>query len=95
MKRLVLIFFLSLSFMGKSDVNDQNRWFLKPAGQAVQVDIDDIHTETIYATPQMDWGFSAIQNIIPQRKVKIAIIDGGIDIDHKAVSYTHLTLPTI
>lgn len=58
------------------------KWYLKPMGQNVQVDIDDLHQETIVADPKWDWGYDLINHIQAIKPVRIVIIDGGVDIEH-------------
>jgi hypothetical protein len=72
---------LSTSLWGQSSV-EQLKWYLEPNGQEIKVDIDDLHTETLKATSSLAWGRNFVKTSKLQRKVKIAVIDGGVDPEH-------------
>ncbi|MCB0349786.1 MAG: S8 family serine peptidase [Bdellovibrionales bacterium] len=74
--------FLCCSLLNASESTDALMWYLKPSGQSIQVDIDDLHTETLIASPKLDWGFDTINSMPSNRPITIALIDGGIDIAH-------------
>lgn len=61
---------------------DTYRWYLNPNGQEVLVSIDDLHDERITASPLMNWGREAVANVELKKSVVIAIIDGGVEIEH-------------
>ena len=61
---------------------DYLKWYLKPANQNVTVDIDDLHQEIIMADAKLDWGFDYINKIKLNKEIRIAIVDGGVDIEH-------------
>ncbi len=74
---------LALPFMafGESSM-DRYRWWLHPKGQEVRISIDDLNDEILTADPRMDWGRSFVPSIKLADEVIIAVIDGGIDIEH-------------
>jgi subtilisin family serine protease len=61
---------------------DQYRWYLQPNGQEILISIDDLHDETVVATPEMDWGYEALKGLKLKKAITIAVVDGGIDITH-------------
>lgn len=61
---------------------DRERWYLDPHGQEILISIDDLHDETIQASPSMDWGRKLVPTLKLKKEIVIAIIDGGIEIEH-------------
>lgn len=76
-----LLFFIALTTFADSSM-DSYRWYLNPEGQEIKIAIDDLHDETIIASPSMDWGRKSISHTTLKKDVIIAVIDGGIEIDH-------------
>lgn len=74
-----LCFFTSA--MAQTSLDDL-RWYLKPEGQEILISIDDLHDETVIAAPSMDWGYKKIPQYALKREVIVAVIDGGMEIDH-------------
>jgi hypothetical protein len=81
MKNLCLLVFFSSSVFAQTAMDDL-RWFLRPQGQEVLISIDDLHDERLAASPEMDFGFESIAQQNIKKDVLIAVIDGGIEIDH-------------
>ncbi len=61
---------------------DNYRWYLNPTGQEILISIDDLYDERIPALPSMNWGRESIAQVELKKDIVIAVIDGGIDIDH-------------
>lgn len=80
-----ITFFISLffSFTSFADSSmDAYRWYLSPEGQEVRIAIDDLHDEVLTASPFMKWGRDLIPHLQLKKDVIIAVIDGGVEIDH-------------
>lgn len=80
MKYLFLVL-LPFSVYAQSSM-DLYRWYLNPQGQEIKISIDDLHDEIVTATPAMDWGRSIVPSVSLKKEITIAVIDGGIDIEH-------------
>lgn len=76
-----------LSIGSQADIStlDDLRWYLKPNNQTIELDIDDINSEFLKASPKLDWGYSTIAATKPKRTVKIAVIDGGVNVEHETI----------
>lgn len=61
---------------------DQHRWYLDPHGQEVLISIDDLHDEKVIASPSMKWGREVVPTLKLKKDVVIAVIDGGVEIEH-------------
>ncbi len=61
---------------------DSYRWYLNPNGQELLISIDDLHDERITASPLMNWGREVVPTIELKKDVVIAIIDGGVEVEH-------------
>lgn len=61
---------------------DIHRWYLKPDGQEIKISIDDLHDELVTASPSMNWGRESIPGLVLKKDITIAIIDGGVEIEH-------------
>lgn len=92
MKYFLLFLVPVLSFAQSS--MDSHRWYLKPDGQEVLVSIDDLHDERLIASPAMDWGRNVIPKTQLKKEILIAVIDGGIDIDHPELK-NHIAYNTV
>jgi len=80
MIRLILgFFFISQSFASNLQ---EFRWYLHPNNQKVLISIDDLHDETIIASPLMDWGRNIVAQLTLKKDILIAVIDGGMEIEH-------------
>jgi len=79
--KIIIFILLLIPFTVVAGV-ESLKWYLKPMNQNVQVDIDDLHQETIVADSKLDWGYDLIKYIKTVKPVRIAIIDGGVDIEH-------------
>jgi hypothetical protein len=79
-KYLILVFVPLLAFAESS--MDAQRWYLNPEGQDLLITIDDLHDERVEASPKMKWGRDIVPKLELKKEIVIAIIDGGIDIDH-------------
>ncbi len=73
--------FLSQLTWGQNSL-DIYRWYLNPNGQQIRIAIDDLNDEILTASPKMDWGRSSVPGLALKKDVIIAVIDGGIDIEH-------------
>jgi hypothetical protein len=80
MKYLLLVL-LPLIASAQSSM-DIHRWYLKPDGQEIKISIDDLHDEIVTASPSMKWGRDSIPGLTLKKDITIAIIDGGVEIDH-------------
>ncbi|HXH32149.1 MAG TPA: S8 family serine peptidase [Bacteriovoracaceae bacterium] len=80
MKYLLILLFSNLAF--SQSTMDEYRWYLNPQNQSLLISIDDLHDETIVASPAMNWGRSVIASTVLKKDILIAVIDGGIDIEH-------------
>lgn len=80
MNILILLLLPLLSFAQSS--MDQYRWYLDPDGQEVKVSIDDLHDEIITASPELKWGREVLSSLELKKDITIAVIDGGIEIEH-------------
>jgi subtilisin family serine protease len=80
MKYLLLLLLPLISYA--ESPMDIHRWYLKPDGQEILVSIDDLHDEHLIASPSMDWGRGVIEGTTLKKDILIAVIDGGIDIEH-------------
>ncbi len=78
----ILFFALILSSAFAQSSMDEYRWWLNPTNQEILIAIDDLHDETILATPAMDWGRKSVPDLKLKKDLVIAIIDGGVDIEH-------------
>lgn len=81
MRFLPLLAIFATSAFASSPM-DSYRWYLEPNGQEVIISIDDLHDETLTASPKMSWGRSVVPGLKLKKEVKIAIIDGGFDTEH-------------
>lgn len=80
---MTYLIFLLLPVLAFADsAMDAERWYLHPEGQEILVSIDDLHDEHLTASPAMDWGRSLVPTLKLNKDVLIAVIDGGIDIEH-------------
>jgi hypothetical protein len=61
---------------------DTYRWYLNPNGQELLISIDDLHDERITASPLMNWGRDVVPTIELKKEIVIAIIDGGVEVEH-------------
>jgi hypothetical protein len=79
-------YFLSLVFLSQLSMAqnsmDAYRWYLNPNGQQIRIAIDDLNDEILTASPKMDWGRNSVPGLALKKDVVIAVIDGGIDIEH-------------
>lgn len=80
MKYLFLVLLPVISFAQSS--MDMHRWYLNPNGQEIKISIDDLHDELVTATPAMNWGRESIPGLQLKKEIVIAIIDGGVEIEH-------------
>lgn len=80
MKFLLLLLLPTFAF--SQSTMDSLRWYLDPKGQEVLISIDDLHDESLNASPEMNWGRSLVPGLKLQKDVLIAVIDGGIDTSH-------------
>jgi Subtilase family len=92
--RYFTLAFLYSSFALASSPMDSYRWYLEPAGQEVLISIDDLHDETLLASPKLDWGRKLVPSLKLKKEVTIAIIDGGFDIEHPELKDHVLLNPT-
>lgn len=77
------LFLLLLPFAALAQSTmDQHRWYLNPEGQEVLISIDDLYDEKIPAVPSMNWGRAIVPALSLKKSVVVAVIDGGIDIEH-------------
>jgi hypothetical protein len=72
---------LPFSVLAQSSM-DIHRWYLNPQGQETKISIDDLHDEIIEASPSMNWGRDVIPTLSLKKEITIAVIDGGIEIEH-------------
>jgi hypothetical protein len=81
-------YFISLLFLINYSYAqvDQLKWHLDAANQELQIEVDDLHTETLIVNSIMDIGLKEAKAIAPLREIKIAVIDGGIDFTHPQIS---------
>ncbi len=77
---VVLSFISSITWANSS--LDELRWYLHPQGQKLLLSIDDLHDETVTVNPLMDWGRGLVSETLLKKEVLIAVIDGGIDVEH-------------
>lgn len=91
---LGVLFFLNYCFADSIESIDAHRWFLKPNGQKVDVEIDDLHSDTLIASSKADWNWSEMKKQKPKRQVSIAVLDGGVDIEHPEIKDFTLFNPT-
>ncbi|HXH75917.1 MAG TPA: S8 family serine peptidase [Bacteriovoracaceae bacterium] len=81
MKKIISLFFFPLMVSAQTSM-DSHRWYLDPHGQELLISIDDLHDETVVASPLMNWGREFVSTIKLKKEVVIAVIDGGIEIEH-------------
>ncbi len=81
MKYLLTLLYISISF-GSSI--EQLKWHLNPNNQVVKIEKDDLHDELLKASPHLDFGYSRLGDYKLNKKVKVAIIDSGLDYKHEA-----------
>lgn len=77
----LLLFLLPIVSFAQSSM-DQHRWYLNPNGEEILISIDDLHDEKIIATPRLQWGKEIVKDIELKKDIVVAVIDGGIEIDH-------------
>lgn len=82
MKALWLAVALASSALAQTSPMDGFRWWLDPRGQDVLINVDDIHDEHVTAVPAMDWGRAVVPQLQLKKDVLIAVIDGGMDLEH-------------
>ncbi len=92
MKFLFFLFFSQLALA--QSAMDEHRWYLNPTNQRLLISIDDLHDETITASPKMQWGRAGIPAVVLKRDILIAVIDGGIDVDHPELK-KHIAYNTV
>jgi hypothetical protein len=93
MKNLFFIAFFSSTVFAQNSM-DTYRWYLNPQGQEVRVAIDDLNDEVLTATHEMDWGRAMIPGLSLKKEIVIAVIDGGIDIEHPELK-DHIAYNTV
>ena len=81
MKNLLFAFLVSTGAFAQSSM-DTYRWYLDPHGQEVRIAIDDLNDEVLAASPSMEWGRAVVPGQNLKKEIVIAVIDGGIDIEH-------------
>lgn len=80
---LLLILLLIVPFISNAqEAMDEHRWFLNPDGERVKISIDDLHDEILTASPKLKWGREVIPSLELKKDIVIAVIDGGIEIEH-------------
>ncbi len=82
--KFLILFFISFNLFSQTKLNDL-KWFLNPNGQEIKIDQDDLHTDIVFADPKLQWGYERSQSMSLKRNIKIAIFDGGIDIEHELI----------
>lgn len=81
MMKYLFLAFLPLIASAQSSM-DIHRWYLNPEGQEIKISIDDLHDEIVTASPTMNWGRESIPGLVLKKDMTIAIIDGGVEIEH-------------
>lgn len=76
-----LLFLLPIVTFAQSPM-DQHRWYLNPQNEEILISIDDLHDERLIASSELQWGKEAVKDIELKKDVVIAVIDGGIEIEH-------------
>ena len=81
-KSFLLLSLLTVAGARAQNSMDTYRWYLDPHGQQVKLSIDDLNDEVLTASPAMNWGRAAVAGQALKKDIVIAVIDGGIDIEH-------------
>lgn len=81
MMKFIFLALLPFALHAQSSM-DIHRWYLNPQGQQIKISIDDLHDEIVEASPAMNWGREVIPTVALKKDITIAVIDGGIDIEH-------------
>ena len=58
------------------------QWGYSNQGHSLLKDIDDVHSQRIVGVPGTDVGASLSNQVKLKRQIQVAIIDGGVDLDH-------------
>jgi len=78
---ILIAFCFNTSLLYASQI-DELKWHLNPVGQNILIELDDLHSEYIQASPSLNLNFEQLQKMNLKRKVKVAVIDSGIDHTH-------------
>lgn len=82
-KLFVTLLFLIVAFGELSATEiDSLKWHLNPNGQQILIEQDDLHSEYMTVNSGLDMGFKDLSTIKLKKKVKVAIVDSGIDFNH-------------
>lgn len=81
MKYFILFTLLISNAFAQNSLDDL-RWYLKPDGQKIIIAVDDLHDEILTATPAMNMGLEIIPQLRAQKDIIVAVIDGGLEIEH-------------
>jgi hypothetical protein len=77
----ILILLSVLNLFAQTTLDDL-KWYLNPNGQNIEIGLDDLHDETVIASPSLSWGRESLSEIKLLKKVTVAVVDGGIDFAH-------------
>lgn len=82
MKYLFLLCTLLFVSIAQSADIEHLKWHLNPNGQGVLIEQDDLHNEEVEVSSSLDFGYAEIAKYKLKKKVKVAVIDSGIDYSH-------------
>ena len=77
----LLIFLVALGELSATEIS-KLKWHMDPHGQDLLIEQDDLHSEYITVSPKINMGINKTHNFKTNKKVKVAIIDSGIDYNH-------------
>lgn len=80
--KMIALFLICFNVAFAQDALESLRWYLNPQNQNIIISIDDLHDEVLQASPEMNWGSEILPQLRPQKDITIAVIDGGVEIDH-------------
>lgn len=83
MKKLILFLCLSGHFASAQGLQHQElRWGLKNNGQTIGIDLNPLQSYRLLGVAGQDIGISSLPAKVNAKKIKVAILDTGIDYSH-------------